>query len=131
MDVLVHRVENGFVRSVFRKPTFFGLFTTWDFYEPTNQKINLIKSLTTRAVRICSPSTMDHELRTLQELFVKNGYPLHLVETTIKQTVQNIKEPRRMDTDRHAVSIQNTNDKDIRNMDKNKHNEHMTQTIND
>ena len=101
MDVLVHRVENGFVRSVFHKPTCTGL--GWDSYAPTNQKINLIKSLTTRAVRICSPYTMAHELRTLQELFVKNGYPLHLVERTINQAVQDIKEPRRMDTDRPAV----------------------------
>ena len=105
MDVLVHCVENDFVWSVFRKPTFTGLYTRWDSYAPTNQKINLIKSLTTRAVRICSPSTMDHELRTLQELFVKNGYPLHLVERTIEQTVQNIKEPKTMDMDRHAVLI--------------------------
>ena len=69
MDVLVHHVENGFVRLAFCKSIFTGIYTRWDSYAPKNQKINLIKSLTTRTVRICSPSTMDYELWTLQGLF--------------------------------------------------------------
>ena len=59
MDVLVERVNDQLVRSIYRKPTFTGLYTRWESYSPTNQKINLIKSLTTRVVRICSPSTAD------------------------------------------------------------------------
>lgn len=104
MDVLVKRVENGFVRSVFRKPTFTGLYTRWDSYAPTSQKINLIKSLTTRAVRICSPSTVADELVTLKNLFLKNGYPLHVVERTIQQTVQKTTEPKTTEPETDTVS---------------------------
>ena len=102
MDVLVKRVENGFVRSAFLKPTFTGLYTRWDCYAPTSQKINLIKSLTTRAVRICSPSTVADELVTLKNLFLKNGYPLHVVERTICQTVQKTTERK---TDMASSSV--------------------------
>ena len=35
MDVQVERVENEFVRSVYRKPTFTGLYTRWDSFSPT------------------------------------------------------------------------------------------------
>ena len=42
MDALVKRLENGFVQSVFRKPTFTELYARWDSYAPTSQKINRI-----------------------------------------------------------------------------------------
>ena len=45
----------------------------------TDQKINLIKALKSRAKRISSPTTLDAEIKTLQGLFVDSGYPSHLV----------------------------------------------------
>ena len=38
MDVFVERVTDGFQRSVYRKPTFTGLYRRWDSFAPINQK---------------------------------------------------------------------------------------------
>ena len=46
MDVFLERVPGGFQQSVYLKPTFTGLYTRWDFFAPTSEKINLIRSLT-------------------------------------------------------------------------------------
>ena len=105
MDVLVERVNDQLVRSIYRKPTFTGLYTRWESYSPTNQKINLIKSLTTRVVRICSPSTLEGELLTLKDLFVKNGYPIFLVERIMQQAVDNLNKPARESSTERSVSI--------------------------
>lgn len=86
MDVLVQRREGTMIRSVYRKPTFTGQYTRWDSFTPTSHKINLIKSLTNRALKICSESTLKQELEALRMLFEKNGYPSGVVERTMQQT---------------------------------------------
>ena len=43
MDVLVERVGGDLICSVYRKPTFAGVYTRWDSFAPTSHEINLIK----------------------------------------------------------------------------------------
>ena len=38
MEVLVRRQQNRFTTSVYRKPTFTGLYTRWASYCPTKQE---------------------------------------------------------------------------------------------
>ena len=87
MDVLVQRKDDALLKSVYRKPTFTGLYTRWDSFSPTNRKINLIKSLTSRAVKICSKSTLAQEINNLKTLFAKNGYPTEVVNRTIQMEI--------------------------------------------
>ena len=54
MDVLVIRGESGLSTTVYRKPTFTGLYTRWDSYCSTGQKIALVRSLAHRARKLCS-----------------------------------------------------------------------------
>ena len=91
MDVQLQHNGGQLIRSIYRKPTFTGLYTRWDSFAPTYQKINLIRSLTTRAVRICSPSTVEAELSKLQSIFVENGYPVNVVHRIMGNTRDNIK----------------------------------------
>ena len=84
MDVLVKRSDGKITRSMYRKPTFTGLHTRWDSFAPTAQKIALMRSLTSRAHRICSPSLLNDELEILRVIFAENRYPLHLVRRVIK-----------------------------------------------
>ena len=88
MDVLVMREGRSFTTTVYRKPTFTGLYTRWDSYSPTNQKIALIRSLTHRAKRICSLKYLSDETVKLKLIFEKNGYPTSIVERVIQQTLQ-------------------------------------------
>ena len=84
---------------------FTGLYTRWDSFAPPDQKVNLIKSLTSRAIKICSPDTLYDEVATLTRLFVDNGYPTHLVDRMIRITLKKgVVLGTRVD-DRHHVSL--------------------------
>ena len=87
MGVLVER-KDGDLRSIYRKPTFTGLYTRWDSFSPASHKIGLIKSLTSRAHKICSPSMLDLEKSKLKTIFADNGYPSMVVDRVIRQTLE-------------------------------------------
>ena len=91
LDVRVTRADVGLLTSMYRKPTFTGLYTPWDSYSPTRYKMNLVRTLTNRIVRICSPSVVDKELVTLCDIFLKNGYPGHILDRLI--TLDSPKRP--------------------------------------
>ena len=80
LDVKVIRELEGIVTSIYRKPTFTGLYTPWDSYSPTKYKINLVRSLSHRARRICSPAVLAAELGTLRSILLRNGYPGHVLD---------------------------------------------------
>ena len=84
IDVLVRKdSENGVTTSVHRKPTFNGLYITWDSFCATKYKINFVRNLVERAHRICSDSTLDEELHNLKSIFEKNGYPADLLSKLV------------------------------------------------
>ena len=87
LDVHVLREVSGFTTSIYRKPTFTGLYTRWDSYCATSTKIALIQSLTVRAKRICSPGQLDNEIGVLKNIFVRNGYPRPIVDRIIAQAL--------------------------------------------
>ena len=88
MDVLVERVGNAFERPVYCKPTFTGLYTRWDSFTATSHKINLVKSLTSRAKRICTPARLEAEIVCLKGLFADNGYSSGLVSRLVQQMLE-------------------------------------------
>ena len=88
MDVFLQRSGNNFIRSIYRKPTFTGLYTRWDSFAPTQQKISLLKSLISRAQKICSKAVLGNELQNLKQIFAENGYPLYVIERTMKQSME-------------------------------------------
>ena len=62
LDVSVEKTEPGFLTSVYRKPTFSGLYTRWDSFCAKQIKINLINTLVHRALMICSEPKLNLEL---------------------------------------------------------------------
>ena len=84
MDVLVQRRNGRFLRSVYRKPTFTGLYTRWDSFAPTHQKVALIKSLSSRARKICSESMLEQEFEKLTNIFLENGYPTGVINKHLR-----------------------------------------------
>ena len=80
LDVLVERVvDGGFITSVYRKPTFTGMCLQFDSFCPVKYKIGLIRCLVNRALRICSVEKLSGELDFLRNMFLKNGYPVGIV----------------------------------------------------
>ena len=76
LDVKVSRTDDSIITSMYRKPTFTGRYPPWDSFSATSYKINLVRSLTNRVLRICSTSVIDKELKTLRTILSKNGYIL-------------------------------------------------------
>ena len=89
LDVLIKHSSTELLTTVYRKPTFTGLYTRWDSFCDTRNKINLIRSLTFRAKTICSPSLLSAEIAKLEDILCSNGYPLKV----LKRVMTSVLEP--------------------------------------
>ena len=55
LDILMKRNrDSSFSTSIYRKKTFTGLYTKWDSFTPRKYKINIVRTLAYRCIRICS-----------------------------------------------------------------------------
>ena len=85
LDVEVSRDGNTFVTSVYRKPTFSGVYTYFDSFLPSTYKIGMIYTLEFRCFRICSDWNKFHkEIIFLKDIFLKNGYPASCIDKCFK-----------------------------------------------
>ena len=85
LDVEVSREGNKFVTSVYRKPTFSGVYTHFDSFLPTTYKFGMIYTLVFRCFSICSDWTKFHqELSFLKNVFLQNGYPTSFIDKCFK-----------------------------------------------
>ena len=85
MNVLVTKSDNKFIISVYRKPTFTGQYIHWNSFGPKQRKTNLIDTLTHRALKICSKSTLKHELDNTRSILVQNSYQEFLIDSRISK----------------------------------------------
>ena len=84
-DVEVSRQEDDFVTTVYRKPTFSGVYTHFESFLPTIYKFAMIYTLVYRCFKICSDWTKFHEdLNFLKQIFLKNGYPQSFIYNCFK-----------------------------------------------
>ena len=65
----------------------------WDSFSPTSQKIALIRSLTSRGQRICSPAALTAERECLKKIFLDNGYPEYLVQRFVEPKSDTLDKP--------------------------------------
>ena len=92
LDILIRKKQPihelvEFTTSIYRKPTYTGQYTRWDSFSSRSQKVNLIKCLTTRALRICSTQHLQEELEQVRTIFLRNSFPAGIIERVIKRTV--------------------------------------------
>ena len=91
LDVLVHKREGCFVTQVFRKPTFTGEYTRWNSFCDQRRKISLIKTLTHRALKLCSDEFLDAEVQMVKSILYNNSYPEAIVRRTIDRKIETFK----------------------------------------
>ena len=101
LDVLVTKSNNKFITSVYQKSTFTGQYIHWNCFGPKQRKTNLIDTLTHRVLKICSKSTLKHELDNIRSILVQNGYSEFLIDLRISKKLlrfqQSTKEgPKKM-----------------------------------
>ena len=76
LDIAIICENKTFTTSVYRKPTFIGIYTHFDSFLRSTYKFATVCTLAYRCFRICSSWTKLHnELVCLKKTFVKNGYP--------------------------------------------------------
>ena len=85
LDVLLTRTTDGsIVTSIYRKPTFSGLYMKWDSFVPKSYKKGLVNCLVFRAWKLCSSYVLFHsEILFAKELLMSNGYPANFIDSIV------------------------------------------------
>ena len=87
----ITRDNNKFMTSVYRKPTFSGVFTNFGNFIPKSYKYNLLFTLLHRAFKLCSNFERFHqEIDKLKTIFKNNGYPKSFADFCIKKYLDNV-----------------------------------------
>ena len=91
LDIKISRENNKFVISVYRKPTFSGVFINFESFIPDIDKRGLIETLLHRSFRLYSKYENFHrEIETLKAILKRNSYPHNLVNHCIKKFLNKI-----------------------------------------
>ena len=85
LDVLISRHEDKFCTSLYKKPTFSGLYLNFKSFVPLLYKKGLIFCLVFRIYNICSDWNRIHEeIKKLKCLLLKNKYPISFINFCIR-----------------------------------------------
>ena len=91
LDIKISRENNIFVTSVYRKPTFSGVFTNFQSFIRDIYNHGLIETLLHRSFRLCSNYENFHwEIETLKSILKRNSYPHNLVNHCIKKFLNKL-----------------------------------------
>ena len=97
LDVKICRKNGKFVTSVYRKPTFSGVFTNYKSFIPTYQNRGLLHALLHRSFSICCDFKSFHfEINHLKTILVKNNYPSNFIDLYIKSFLNKLYTPKVM-----------------------------------
>ena len=90
LDILIHPDNST---SIYRKPTNTNLYTHYSSAATMSSKESVVRTLTRRAQKFCSPQHLNTELQHLEATFLSNGYPLqkirHFMHTTLERARSN------------------------------------------
>ena len=96
MDIHIRRENDRLVTKVYRKETHTNRYLNWKSNHSKSFLLGIIKGQTHRAHYFCDlKEDLLEELSFLKDVFVMNGYPLHLVQGVInksweKETIKTI-----------------------------------------
>ena len=89
LDVLVCKETSAFLMTVYRKSTFTGLYIRRYSFSPKKRKINLIKTLTHRALMISSETKLDDEVKSIPGTLCNNSFPEEIVQSVIRDKISD------------------------------------------
>ena len=91
LDIEIICEYKTFTTSVYRKPTFSGVYTYFDSFLPSTYKFGSVYTLAYKCFSIFSSWTKLHnELVCLKETFLKNGCPEDFINKCFKKSMDNI-----------------------------------------
>ena len=91
LDMLIDR-NNGCIQvNVYRKPTFTGVYTHFHSFLPSMYKFGLLSTILFRYFSVCSSFQLFHlEVLEFKKIFLKNGYPLKIIDACIHKFLKKI-----------------------------------------
>ena len=91
LNVKICRENNKLTTSVYRKPTFNGVFTNFKFFIPTVYNCGLVYTLLDRSFNITfSYEKFHNETNALKQILKLNRYPTQFIDRCIKQFLQKL-----------------------------------------
>ena len=79
-NLIINSSLQSFESPLSQVNTFIGIS-----FGPKQRKTNLIDTLTHRALKICSKSTLKHELNNIRSILTQNGYSEFLIDSRISK----------------------------------------------
>ena len=77
---------------IYRKDTNTGLHVIYTSFVPWTHRNAWIRSLVTRAFKICSYNEMSHELKLIKNFATSNNFPKYIVNNIFCRTIQTHKD---------------------------------------
>ena len=85
LDILIDNTKT-LKTSVYHKPTYTGLLLNFDSFTPLLYKKGLVRTLVDRTYKITNTWEKFHlDIENLKHYFLKNSYPIRLIESTINK----------------------------------------------
>ena len=95
LDVRVARSGGRLMSSIYRKPTFTGLGTSYYSNIYVNFKLSSVCTLIHRAYHLCSSFQLFHsEIVFLSQFFKNNGFPASVIDSHVRRFLDRIYSPR-------------------------------------
>ena len=91
LDVLIIRsVDGTLLTSVYRKPSFSGLYLRWTSFVPKSFKRGVINCLLFRAWKLCTDYDLFHkEVLFIKDILMANGYPANFIESCVHKFIDS------------------------------------------
>ena len=97
LDAKVIRKSNVFTTSVYRKPSFSGVYTHFDSYMPLSYKFSLVSTIIFRSFTICSDMPKFHqEICKIKDIFIKHGYSERFLDKCVKTFFNKVFIPKQI-----------------------------------
>ncbi|XP_046851727.1 uncharacterized protein LOC124445026, partial [Xenia sp. Carnegie-2017] len=95
LDIDISRTNGKFTTSVYRKPTFTGLFTNFHSFIPLTYKFSLVSCLLHRIFNLCSTYENFHtQLEFTRKSLTKNGFPSRIIDQITRRFLNNTFAPK-------------------------------------
>jgi len=86
LDMSIQCTDGKFTSSIYRKPTFTGLLTSYFSFTPILYKMNAIRTLVHRAYNLSSSYfSFSREIDYLRTIFDNNGYPARMIDNCVNK----------------------------------------------
>jgi hypothetical protein len=103
LDILISRSNGKLKTQVYRKPTHSNRYLNFHSYHCLENKKSVIRTLTHRAYTHSSDEhSMKNELKYINTVLENNDYPKKVVNNTIEQTLEKIKQ-REVSSDEQKI----------------------------